>query len=133
MSVTIVVDNIVFDQYGYDIHNYAEAGFLKGFHIEGNIVFNNGWASTPSDAGFPNILVGGLRPAERITIANYYTYYSDGIYATNVWLNSGAKNNQDVTLDGNYIAGGNSPLMMSEWARARCINNTFTASKGWSV
>jgi len=121
-----IVDNIVFDQYGYGIHNYTEAGFLKGFHIEGNIVFNNGSASTPNDAGFPNILVGGLRPAERITIANNYTYYPEGIYATNVWLNYGAKNNQDVTLDGNYIAGGNSPLMMSEWARARCVNNTFT-------
>ncbi len=121
-----IVNNIIFDQYGYGIHNYTQAGELKGFHIEGNIIFNNGSSSAPNDADFPNILVGGLRPAERITITNNYTYYPDGIYATNVWLNYSAKNNQDVTLDGNYIAGGNSPLMMSEWQRAKCVNNTFT-------
>ena len=69
-----IVNNIVFDQYGYGIHNYTQAGELKGFHIEGNIVFNNGSASTPKDAGFPNILVGGFRAAERITITNNYTY-----------------------------------------------------------
>ncbi|HKQ80515.1 MAG TPA: hypothetical protein VJ810_42870 [Blastocatellia bacterium] len=121
-----IVNNIIFDQYGYGIHNYTQAGELKGFHIEGNIIFDNGSTSTPNDAGFPNILVGGFSPAERITITNNYTYYPDSIYATNVWLNYSAKNNQDVTLDGNYIAGGNSPLMMSEWLRAKCVNNTLT-------
>jgi hypothetical protein len=119
-----IVDNIIFDQYGYGIHNYAEAGDLKGFHIEGNIIFANGSSARPDERDEPNILVGGHKSAERVSIIENCTYHPLNKIATNVWLNYGAQNNRDLIFRGNYLAGG-TPLMLSEWLQATVINNTL--------
>ncbi len=127
-----IVDNIIFDQYGYGIHNYAQAGDLKGFHIEGNIIFGNGSSAKPDDTDDPNILVGGYKPAERVALIDNYTYHPYTRIATNVWLNYNAKNNKDVILRGNYFAGG-TPLIMTDWLQAMVTNNTLIGPGGLTV
>lgn len=119
-----IVDNIIFDQYGYGIHNYAQAGDLKGFHIEGNIIFGNGSSASPDDRDDPNILVGGYNPAERVTLIGNFTYHPWNKAAANVRLNFSAHNNRDLILEGNYFAGG-LPLIMTDWLQVTATNNTL--------
>ncbi|HKX26242.1 MAG TPA: hypothetical protein VJ302_00990, partial [Blastocatellia bacterium] len=119
-----ITDNIIFDQYGYGIHNYAEAGDLKGMVVEGNIVFCNGSSARPDNIDDPNILIGGAKPAERISLIDNCTYYPWSKEATNVWLNYSAKNNRGLVLRGNYLAGG-APLIMSEWFEVVADDNTL--------
>jgi hypothetical protein len=127
-----IVDNIIFDQYGYGIHNYAQAGDLKGFHIEGNVIFGNGSSAQPDDTNNPNILVGGYHPAERVALIGNCTYHPSNKIATNVWLNHSAQNNKDIVLQDNYFAGG-TPLIMTQWLRAVVINNTLIGPGGLTV
>jgi hypothetical protein len=127
-----IVDNIIFDQYGYGIHNYAEAGDLRGFHIEGNVIFDNGSSAKPDNANDPNILVGGRNPAERVALIGNFTYHHFDKIATNVWLNYSAQNNKDLTLQGNYFVGG-TPLIMTEWLRVTATNNTLIGPGGLTV
>jgi len=60
-----IVDSIIFNGFGFGIHAYTEGGSLKGFHREGNTVFNSG-SATRRNHRYDNILVGRLRPAGRI-------------------------------------------------------------------
>ena len=109
-----IVDNIIFDQYGYGLHAYTQAGDLKGFHIEGNVIFDNGSLAKPEDKNNPNILVGGYKPAEGMALIENYTYHPWEKIATNVWLSYTARNNKDIILRGNYFAGGK-PLVVAQW------------------
>src|ERR1035437_1040702 len=52
-----IVDNVLFNGYGWGIHAYTEGGSLNGFHIEGNTVFNSG-SATRQGHRYDNILVG---------------------------------------------------------------------------
>jgi hypothetical protein len=127
-----IIDNMIFDQFGYGIHNYAQAGDLKGFHIEGNIIFGNGSPARPADTDDPNIFVGGYHPAERVALINNCTYHPSNTIATNVRLNYSAQNNKDIVLRGNYFAGG-TPLIMTEWLQATVTHNTLIGPGGLSV
>jgi len=118
-----VVDNIIFNQYGYGIHAYGEAGALKGFHIEGNSLMNSG-SPTRNSTHYDNILVGGEQPAERVTILRNLSYHSPGRGGANV-LGWGKADNKDVLVEDNFFVGGNPTLMMRGWQQATIRNNTF--------
>ena len=98
-----LVDNIMFNQFSHGIHVYGSSrAFLKGFHIEGNIAFNNGLLAGERQYA-PNILVGGGSPAERIEVIENYTYQND-LGVTSVRLGYGAVN-EDIAVKNNYFAG----------------------------
>ncbi|KPK85942.1 MAG: hypothetical protein AMJ81_02405 [Phycisphaerae bacterium SM23_33] len=98
-----LVDNVMFNQFGYGIHAYGSArAFLEGFHIEGNVSFNNGSLARQGRA--PNILVGGDCPA----------------------LGYGAAN-EDAALEDNYFVGG---VTVRGWGKLSATGNTFIASAG---
>ncbi len=119
------VDNIVFDQYGFGIHAYTENGSIKGFHFDGNTVFGSGALAIPAGTYYPNILVGGFKPSERVTLTNNLLYHPLNGVSYNCQLFYVAKNNKDVTLRDNYIAGGNEALHIHEWQSATVTGNTF--------
>src|SRR5262245_40628171 len=52
-----IVDNILFDQFGFGIHAYTQGGKLDNLHFEGNTSFNNGLLSQVSGAT-TNFLIG---------------------------------------------------------------------------
>src|SRR3989442_6294619 len=59
-------DNIVFNQFGYGIHIYANAGSggVNNIHVEGNVSFNNRAVDAdPVNSPNANILYGGGDPA----------------------------------------------------------------------
>src|SRR5207244_11983656 len=59
-----IADNIIFDQFSHGIHIYTEGGFINGFDLSGNIVFNNGVVSGITGP-MRNILMCGGRMSEK--------------------------------------------------------------------
>jgi hypothetical protein len=125
-----IVDNVVFNQFGYGLHLYTEGGSLSGFQVEGNAVFESG---RPASArGAPEILVGGAQPAERVTLVGNMTYKSSG-EGTNTQLGYGQTQSRDVAFRGNYIAGGKPAFRFLRWASADVSGNTFQQSAPWEM
>ena len=101
-----LVDNIIFAQYGQGIDAYTEKGYLDNLHIEGNICFNNGLAEA-GRGGNRNILVGGKRPAERLTLISNYSYYPAAARGVACDLGFGRKGLiNDAVVKDNYFVGG---------------------------
>ena len=92
-----IIDNIIFNQFSYGIHAYGSSrAFLRGFHIEGNAIFNNG---LPGGSRTPAILVGGGSAAERVVVKDNYIYGSVNLgYDPKVA-------NVDPGVTDNYIVG----------------------------
>jgi hypothetical protein len=114
-----LADNIIFHQFGYGIHVYgSEKASLKGFEIEGNIVFENGCLAATGNRT-TGILVGGGSPAERIAV-NDNVVYGGNVRLGYTW---GAIS-EDVVCTGNYIDGG---LVVRDFRSARVRENTVVA------
>ncbi|MBS1790735.1 MAG: right-handed parallel beta-helix repeat-containing protein [Acidobacteria bacterium] len=129
-GVKTMTDNIVFNQYGYGIHAYTENGAIKGFHIEGNTIFGNGSPAYPSNSDYNNILIGGLQPSERVEIVNNYLYHPLNLQnTTNLGLFYSAKNNKDVVLRDNYMAGGSVVSWIQEWQSVAVTGNTMIGTQ----
>jgi hypothetical protein len=124
----LIRDNVIFNQYGWGIHAYTEEGALDGLQFEGNVSFDNG---APAGARYDNILVGGRRPAERITLVANYTYETptEGDAKPNVRLHYEAANNKDLTVKDNYFAGGSPVASVADWLTVTMSGNTFRGSK----
>ena len=118
-----VRENIVFNQFGYGLHFYAEGGALQGIQLEGNVVFQNG---TPaSSRGEPNLELGGASPATGARVVGNLIYKSS-TEGTNAWVgyNEGTQN-QDLVLRDNYIVGGSPALRLRKWTQVTASGNTF--------
>jgi hypothetical protein len=126
----LIRDNIMFNQFGWGIHAYTEEGEIKGFNFEGNVSFNNG-AATLQDEGYDNILVGGERPAARITLADNYTYETLTRSDTkpNVRLHYGATGNQDLVVRNNHFVGGSLVASIRDWQSVTMTGNFFYGLK----
>jgi hypothetical protein len=121
------VDNIIFNQFVYGIKIYgSDDAFMKGFHVEGNILFNNGAigndGDVPGSNPEPNIMVGGFSPAARITIVDNMLYSSFDDHA-NMWLEYGSTMNEDIRIQRNYIAGGSPAVSLDEWEQVTLQDN----------
>ena len=117
-----IADNILFNQFSYGVHVYGSSrASLNGFHIEGNVSFNNGAARSPTSLT-PAILIGGGSPSERIVVKDNLTW-STGHRATALMLGYGASN-RDAVVTGNYFVG---PTTLRKWERLDVTGNTFIA------
>ena len=138
-------DNVMFNQYGYGVHIYTNAGSgqLNNITLEGNVAFNNGTLSSNSTS--PNILLGGDGTATGDDLRNNFTYYTPGVGATNVKVGYGTLRNGSVQMNGNYFVGGSPVLDFGYWTSASVSGNTFvgasrvvqlndasTSGKSWS-
>jgi hypothetical protein len=124
-----IVDNIIFNQFGYGIHAYGSVdAFLDGFHVEGNILFNNGalgrYGTEPGAAPQPNILIGGGAPASRAVVTNNMTYSSFD-FRENIELDYADTTNRDIAVTDNYAVGGSPVLALGPWEEARVTGNTL--------
>ena len=72
-----MTDNIVFDQFGWGFHAYAESGFVNNLTFDGNFSFNNGASSR---SGFTNnFLVQAGNPAQNPVLQNNASYYTPSV------------------------------------------------------
>lgn len=113
-----IVDNVVFNQFGYGIHVYgSEKASLKGFEIDRNITFGNGSLSGKGDFA-PGIMVGGASPAERIAVRDNVVT-GGGIRLGYPW----GVVSEDVVCSGNYCEG----LVVRDFRKATVTRNTIVA------
>lgn len=107
-----IVDNVIFDQFGDGLHVYGtEDADLNNYHIEGNILFNNGSLSA---TGFSrNILIGGGKVALDCNVVNNVTYYpvAQKLGDNNIGYRAGTKN---AAVMSNYFVGGNLAVIAPE-------------------
>ena len=132
----VVRDNVVFNQFGYGIHAYTNAGTGKliNIHITGNVSFDNGaLAARPSSA--PNILLGGADYASGDEVSGNFTYFPPSAPTSdvNVRIGFGKTRNGDVQVTDNYFAGGDPVLEFGFWAAARIANNMLLARGAGSM
>lgn len=123
-------DNVMFNQFGYGVHAYTNAGSgrLINILLEGNVAFNNGTQAT--GGGSANILVGGADYADQDVLRDNYTFFSPGITSTNVKLGYGTLMNGSVQASGNYFAGGGTVFELGFWASPSVSGNTFINTAG---
>jgi Right handed beta helix region len=124
-------DNVIYDQFGWGIHAYAENGSLSGFRIEGNAIWNNG---APAGAVRPAVLVGGdPARAERVTVRGNMTYLTPGLpgYVASRSMELGwGSQNADLRFEDNVVSGADFPLKLNNWTTAIVQRNRFVSSPG---
>jgi hypothetical protein len=118
-GVKRMTDNVIFHQFAYGIHVYgSEKASLKGFHIEGNIAFENGCLAR-GEGGAPGIMVGGGSPAERVVVRENLVI-GGGMRMGYPW----GVANEDVSIVGNYIEGS---LVVRDFRTATVTGNVVVA------
>ncbi len=117
----IARDNVIFNQFGFGIHGYAESGqALKNLVFDGNAIFNNG---TPSDYDNPNLQLGGTVVADNDSVTNNSLYYSPGVGYLNARIGYNATANGTALVRGNTIVGGSQTFDFGYWANLTVQNN----------
>ena len=120
-------DNIIFDQFGWGIHAYAEGGYLDYLDFQGNTSFNNGGISP--NGWTTNILLGGLRVATNPTLIDNYTYNTEQAGANNTGYSAGCTN---PTITGNYFDSGTALKIVSCTGIAMTGNTFYGSISGFT-
>jgi hypothetical protein len=119
-----IEDNVVFDQASHGIHAYgSDRAFLDHFLIAGNVSFNNGMLLGAPER---NMLVGGGRVAQDLTVTGNYTYYPLGAPrgSNNLGYDAGCG---QARVTGNYLAGSNA-LTLVNCSPSEMTGNTLVGS-----
>ena len=121
----IARDNVIFNQFGYGVHGYSNAGSgrIVNIHLEGNVSFNNGSLAAGSPSA--NILLGGADYATDDVLRDNMTYRTPGTSGTNVRVGYGTLQNGSVQLANNYFIGGSPVLEMNYWTSPTLTGNTL--------
>ena len=122
----VVRDNVIFDQFGFGLHGYAEGGdHLDHMVFEGNVVFNAGSLSAFDS---PNMILGGVTSATNDTVRNNMFYFSPGIGPRNLRIGYDVSQNGTALFEGNYIVGGTQVVDITYWTDLTLRNNTLIGS-----
>jgi hypothetical protein len=126
-------DNIVFNQFGYGIHVYANAGSggVNNIHVEGNVSFNNGAVDAdPVNSPSANILYGGRDPAQGGSVVDNMAFFSPNVGERNVMLGqpSSTPLNVDLTVQNNYAVGGKTVFDVGWWQSLTMTGNSVFGS-----
>jgi len=120
-----IVDNVMFNGFGWNLHVYTQQGQVKGYHIEGNISFSPGMRI--NDPPKDNYLLCAYQPLDRITFINNVAYHPEtGGWRPNVRLSTYKKKNIAGVCKGNYIMGLKG-LQVQQWQRMEISGNTVWA------
>jgi len=132
-----VTDNISANNFATGMKAFGVNGFANNIEYIGNIAFGNGtpaeYPGTPAPETIEtNIFAGtGSNPLHNIRVISNYLYHKDGTAPS--FGNMGMGWNEDtaninLTVQNNYIAGGNIPLRMRGWSSAAVSGNTIYGS-----
>ncbi|HEX6965425.1 MAG TPA: hypothetical protein VF166_06470 [Gemmatimonadaceae bacterium] len=97
-----ILDNVVFDNYSYNIHGYAQSSGLNNFDVEQNISFN---AGQYVDYGGYEFLVGGGQPVVNLTFDHNYGYHTGGAGTAAFGNVYGGTNPSGSRITNNYFVG----------------------------
>lgn len=125
-------DNIVFNQFGYGLHEYSDlgAGSLVGISFKHNVAFNNGALAVAGTSEAGNLLAGGEEAVSGGVVDSNLAYYSSSVTGTvaNLKLGYSTTQNAGVLARGNVAVGGDPVFDMRLWATATVSGNTWVGS-----
>jgi uncharacterized protein YjdB len=126
----LLKDNVLFNQFGYGVHIYGNAGSgsLNNIRLEGNVAFNNGTLATSGTAA--NILYGGASTSTGAAVIGNLTFHSPGVSGTNMRVGYSTTRNGGATVQGNYVVGGSTVFDMGYWSSAAVSGNTWVGPSG---
>ena len=121
----IARDNVIFNQFGYGVHLYSNAGSgaNSNIHMLNNVAFNNGTLATNSTSA--NILMGGENPSTGDEFSGNMTYYTPGKGGTGVQMGYQSTQNGSLTLTNNYFEGGSTVMSVGYWSSLSMSGNTL--------
>ncbi len=121
----VAQDNVIFNQFGYGVHLYSNAGSgaNSNIHVLNNVAFNNGALATNSTSA--NILMGGENPSTNDEFAGNMTYYTPGKGGTGVQMGYQSTQNGSLTINNNYFTGGSTVMSVGYWSSLSMSNNTL--------
>jgi hypothetical protein len=127
LTPKVVRDNVIFNQFGFGIHGYAEATSQeKSLVLDGNVLFNNGTVSSFSNN--PNLQVGGNGVADNDSVTNNTLYFSPGVTADlNAKVGYNTLMNGTALVAGNTLLGGTLGLDVGYWQNLTVQGNTLYA------
>jgi hypothetical protein len=118
----LISDNIVFNNFGWGIHGFADDPIVSRISLKRNVSFNNG---APTGDTNPNLLFGTRKgSAESIELEGNIFFHGSGS-GLNVKLGYGAGPNRDLSMKGNTLVGGSPVLEVLNWDNADSTNNLF--------
>ncbi|HWC72865.1 MAG TPA: hypothetical protein VG454_02935 [Gemmatimonadales bacterium] len=119
----IARDNIIFDQFGFGIHAYAQGNqALKNLVLDGNAVFNSG---TPSDYDNANLQLGGTVVADNDSVTNNSLFFSAGVGYWNMRIGYQTLANGTALVSNNTIVGGSETFDLGYWSDLTVQGNTI--------
>jgi hypothetical protein len=130
---------VIFNNYGWGFHAYAEGGSLQGFTLLDNIAFNNGVVTAPECCGVrPAFLVGGTpAQAKRVVMRRNSAFVNanaPGSATGERLMELGwGSQNQDVVFEENWWAGGDPGLKIRNWTTAIIRNNRGYSRNGLAL
>ena len=120
-----ILDNIIFDQFGYGIHVYgSDQAALNNFTIDGNTAFNNGMGLEFGMSGGMDYQVGGEVPLEKLVFTHNNSYRSASLrseYTARLGYDWGPLN-YDGTITDNYFVG---PVLIVRWGSVNAERNSI--------
>jgi len=122
----VIENNIFFHNFNKGVQVYTSSSSIQGYRFEGNSIFNNGIISRGKNLS-DNLLIGGGQPADRLVIADNYTFMTPSVIKTNVRLGYDVTNSNVVVRD-NYLMGGFPVLRMNNWKSVEFNGNTIVGN-----
>lgn len=125
----VVRDNVIFNQFGFGIHGYAESGqALKGLVFDGNAIFNNGTPSSYTDNA--NLQLGGTVIADNDSVTNNVVYVSPGVTTSsgNMRIGYNATANGTALVKGNTVVYGSQTSDFGYWSNLTVQNNVMVGT-----
>jgi len=123
LGPVVARDNVLFNQYGYGIHVYTNAGsgFLNNIRLEGNVSFGSGSLSpSGTSANIGNL---GQPLANALVVKDNMTYFAPSLSGSNLVLGSG----DGLAATGNYVVGGGG-MSQGSWTNATVTGNTVLSA-----
>lgn len=126
-----IADNIIFEQFDHGIQAFVTdttKGSVKGYVVDGNVLFNNGGISR--DGYSDNILFGYSGAMADIHISNNYTFYDPAANKGGShigWQFSGR--NRNAIVKDNYFIGGYFSVELWSWDTLAFTGNTVYSQR----
>ncbi|HEY9426848.1 MAG TPA: hypothetical protein VIR34_06815 [Gemmatimonadaceae bacterium] len=118
-----ILDNILFNQFGYGVHVYgSDKAALNNYIIERNTSFNNGVGEQFGMSGGMDYQVGGKSPLRNLVFTNNNSYRNSslrGEHTARLGYDWGPIN-YDGTVTDNYFVG---ELLIVKWASLNAARN----------
>ncbi|MEI8311476.1 MAG: hypothetical protein WCH98_12045 [Verrucomicrobiota bacterium] len=125
-----VVDNVMFAAHAHNIEVYRlnKNSESSGYHIEGNILFSPGMASSPADAPHDNVFIYAYQPMDRVELIGNIAYHPrTGGWRYNVRLGPfGGTFHHAAAIRDNYFMGYNG-VGLHKWRKIEMTGNEIWA------